>query len=135
MALCLYVICMSVGRKSRVISKTNRAGFLALELPLTYPTLCYKEIRISPEIRALPSGTLFQYNKIQYNTKFPKRHVAVASEAKLSTYFFHHGRRSSQRVVNLVRHRCSLSAISPRHIDCANVLSKLNSRERWTLRA
>ena len=33
---------------------------MAWELPLTYPKLCCKEIRILPKIRVLPSGTLPQ---------------------------------------------------------------------------
>ena len=34
--------------------------FLPRRLPSTYPTLCCKEIWVSPKIMALPSGTLFQ---------------------------------------------------------------------------
>ena len=41
------------------------AGFLARELLLTYPKLCYKKIRVSPKIRALPSGTLPQIPDVE----------------------------------------------------------------------
>jgi len=41
------------------------AGFLARELPLTYPKLCYKKIRVSPKIRALPAGTLPQIPDVE----------------------------------------------------------------------
>jgi len=33
---------------------------MAWRLPSTYPTLCVKQIWVSPEIRVLPSGTLTQ---------------------------------------------------------------------------
>ena len=32
--------------------------FFSRRLPSTFPTLCCKEIRVSPKIRALPSGIL-----------------------------------------------------------------------------
>ena len=42
-----------------LLKRLNESGwFLACELPSTRPTLCQKEIWLSPKIRALPSGTL-----------------------------------------------------------------------------
>jgi len=39
----------------------NQSGwFLAWELPLTYPTLSFKEIQVPSKRMALPSETLFQ---------------------------------------------------------------------------
>ena len=40
---------------------TDRAGFsYGCLIPYTHPTLCYKETRVSPKMRILPSGTLSQ---------------------------------------------------------------------------
>jgi len=41
-------------------AKTSRwiELFLSWELPVTHPKWCYKEIRVSPKIRVLPSGAL-----------------------------------------------------------------------------
>ena len=41
-----------------LIRLNESSWFLACELPSTRPTLCCKEIRLSPKIRGLPSGTL-----------------------------------------------------------------------------
>jgi len=45
-----------------VLSKRMKESdwVLARELPLTYPALCCKEIRVHSKIRVLPSGTLLQ---------------------------------------------------------------------------
>jgi len=52
-ALCL---CLSqVGVLSKSLNESS--WFLTRELPSTYPTLYSQEIRVSPKIRALPSGT------------------------------------------------------------------------------
>jgi len=61
MVLCLSV-CLSVSVKSRSSTETAERIelILAWELPSTYPTQCYKEIRVSPKIRVLPSGTTSQ---------------------------------------------------------------------------
>ena len=56
MALCLFVTISEIYSNGW----TNRADFLARELPFTYRTLCYKEIRASPKIRILASWTLSQ---------------------------------------------------------------------------
>jgi len=58
MALCPSVrLCLTqVGVLSKRLNKPS--WFLACELPSTHVTLCYKEIRVSPKIRILPSGTL-----------------------------------------------------------------------------
>jgi len=55
------VVCPSVRHKPVLYrnDRTNRAGF-GMELPSTYHTLCYEEIWVSPKIRVLLSGTLFQ---------------------------------------------------------------------------
>ena len=50
--LCLSVcVCVCLNQPS---------WFLAWELHSTLPTLCFKEIKVSPKIRVLPSGTLPQ---------------------------------------------------------------------------
>jgi len=55
------VVCPSVRHEPVLYrnDRTNRAGF-GTELPSTYHTLCYEEIWVSPKIRVLLSGTLFQ---------------------------------------------------------------------------
>ena len=51
-SLCLSVcVCVYLNQPS---------WFLAWELHSTLPTLCFKEIQVSPKIRVLPSGTLPQ---------------------------------------------------------------------------
>ena len=51
-------VCLSqLGVLSKLLDESG--WFLVWELS-TYPTLCCKEIRVSSEIRVLPSGTLFQ---------------------------------------------------------------------------
>lgn len=72
---------------ARSVSAASRASFLP-----TCPTLSYKENRAPPKIRALnPSGTLSQ---------------------TLDLETFATTRRSSQRVVSLVRHRWTLSVMN-----------------------
>ena len=49
MALCpCSSVCVRVCHNSEIYRsvRTNRAGFLAWEPPSTYPTLCYREIRV-----------------------------------------------------------------------------------------
>ena len=58
-------VCLSVCpfvRQTVVVSKRldKSSWFLARRLPSTIPTLCYKEIGVSPKIKVLPSGTLSQ---------------------------------------------------------------------------
>jgi len=52
-------VCLS---QAGVLSKQldESSWVLAQRFPLTYPTLCYREIRVSPKIRVLTSGTLQQ---------------------------------------------------------------------------
>jgi len=57
MALCL---CLSVTSRCSIETDERIELVLAWDLSSTYPTLCYKEIRISSKIRVLPSGNLFQ---------------------------------------------------------------------------
>ena len=63
------VICLSVPPPSVRLSQAGTVSewlvvsscwVLAWKLPSTYPTLCYREIWVSPKIRVLPSGTLSQ---------------------------------------------------------------------------
>jgi len=58
MALCLSVCLSQVGVLSKRVNESS--WFLARELHLTYPTLCYKKIQVPSKIRVLPSGTLLQ---------------------------------------------------------------------------
>ena len=61
-AACLCV-CLSacLSRVGVLLKQLNESSwFLAPKLPSTHPALCYEEIRVSSEIRALPSGTLSQ---------------------------------------------------------------------------
>ena len=52
-------VCLSqVGVLSKRLNESD--CFLVRVLPSTYLTLCYKTILIRPEIKLLPSGTLFQ---------------------------------------------------------------------------
>jgi len=54
-------VCLSVRRsETGIVSKTTGGIELPWRLPSTCPTLCYKEIWVSPKIRVLPSGTLSQ---------------------------------------------------------------------------
>jgi len=61
--LALYMLSPRVHQSVRhkaVLYSNNYVSswFLAWELPLTYPELCYKEIRETVKMRILPSGTL-----------------------------------------------------------------------------
>ena len=53
------VLCPS---QADIVSKLldESSWYLTRKLPSTYPTTCYKKIRVSPKIRVLPSGTLSQ---------------------------------------------------------------------------
>jgi len=81
-------LCLSVCHKSGL---NESDWFLAWELPLTYPTLYYKEIRVSPKNKGtlIPSGTLLQTLDLE---NFSTAH------------------RSSKRVIRLARERCTLTA-------------------------
>ena len=87
-SVCLSV-CLShqVGVLSKRLNESD--WFLARELPSTYPTLCCKEIQVSPKIRALPSGTLLQTLDLE--------NFAMAY-------------RSSKRAINLAPERWTLRA-------------------------
>jgi len=55
----------AAGRIRRIYLSCNKTiaittSFLACRLPSSYHTLYYKKIWVSPKIRVLPSGTLFQ---------------------------------------------------------------------------
>ena len=63
--------------------------FLAWEILSTYPTLCYKEIRVTSKIRALSSGTLLQTLDLE----------------NFATAY-----RSSKRAINLAGERWTLTA-------------------------
>ena len=60
MALCLCLsVCLCLSEVGVLLKWLNGlSGFLTWRLPSTYPTLCYKEIVLTPKIRVLPSGTL-----------------------------------------------------------------------------
>jgi len=79
-SVCLSV-CLSVCSSNRCCIETTGQIELVLarRLPSTIPTLCYKEIGVSPKIKVLPSGTLvpnsgrrkFRHGKsIALSTKF-----------------------------------------------------------------
>ena len=67
-AVFAVVLCLSIRLSVRpsvtsryCIETTGRIELvLARRLPSICPTLCYKEIWVSPKIRVLPSGTLSQ---------------------------------------------------------------------------
>ena len=50
-----------------IVSKRldESSWFSARRLPSTYPTLCYKEISVSPKLWLLPSGTLSQTQDLE----------------------------------------------------------------------
>jgi len=56
LARCMLSSCVCQSFTSRYCMKTALQNelILAWQLPSTYPTLCYKEIRVSPEIRHFP---------------------------------------------------------------------------------
>jgi len=86
--VCVYV-CLS--RVGVLLKRMDESGwFLAWELPLTYPTVCRKEIQVSSKIRALPSRTL---------------HQSADLENLAAAY------RSSKRVTNLTRERWTLTSV------------------------
>jgi len=85
MALCLSVCVSQVGFLLKRLNESGR--FWAWKLPLTYPTLSYNEIRVTPKIRALSPGTLFH-----------------TLERHATAY------RSSKRVIDLARERWALRA-------------------------
>ena len=54
-------VCVCLSHVSIVSNQLDRSSwFSAGRLPLSYPTLCYKEIWIFPKIRVIVSGTLLQ---------------------------------------------------------------------------
>ena len=79
--LLLSRVCLSVGPsqagiRSKRLDESN--WFSARRLLSTCPTLCYEEIRVSPQIRELPSGTLsqtldFRHFKSILSTKVDRR--------------------------------------------------------------
>jgi len=61
--LARYLLCPSVRpSQAGIVSKRldESRWFLARRLPSAYPTLCYKEIYVYPEIWVLPRGTFTQ---------------------------------------------------------------------------
>ena len=74
MTLCLSV-CLSV---CVCVCLNQPSWFLAWELHSTLPTLCFKEIQVSPKIRVLPSGTLPQTLDLE--------NFAMAYRSSLWTY-------------------------------------------------
>ena len=58
-ALAVVFVCLSVTRRYYVKAAERIELFLIglYMLPLTYPTLCCREIRANSEIRVLPFGT------------------------------------------------------------------------------
>jgi len=70
MALCLSQVGV-------LLKWLNKSGwFLAWELSFTYPTLCYKEIRVHPKIRVLPYWNLLQTGATTYRSS--KRVINLA---------------------------------------------------------
>ena len=51
-------VCVSVTSRCHAKRLNGYSRFLERRLPSTYPVLCFKKIRITPEIRVLPSGIL-----------------------------------------------------------------------------
>jgi len=50
-------VCVCLSQVGVLLKRMNESGwFLARQLHLTYPTLCYKEIHVPSKIRVLPSG-------------------------------------------------------------------------------
>jgi len=80
-SVCLSVCLSQVGVLSKRLNESS--WFLARELHLTYPTLCYKKIQVPSKIRVLPSGTLLQTLDLE----------------NFATAY----RSSKQRVINLAR--------------------------------
>ena len=77
MAMCL---CLS---KVGVLSKwRNDSGWFALELPLTYHTLCHKEILVVPKIRVFLSGTAQNstYRKLHHGISIVKMCYQLSSK-------------------------------------------------------
>ena len=52
-------VCLSVTRQY-CIEKAAQIELLFIQVSPTYATVCFSEIRVSPDIRVLPSGTLSQ---------------------------------------------------------------------------
>ena len=80
---------------------TNRARFVAWEPPSTYLILCKKEIRVSPKIRVLPSGTLFQtpdFKKFAWAYRSSKRVIDLARERRTRSESDKLGRRRSKKL-------------------------------------
>jgi len=96
-AVYAVVVCRPSVRHNPVFYRnnwTNRAGFgMEASFHLGYPTLCYKEIWVSPKIRALPSGTLSQTPNLE--------NFATASRSRYQQ------NSSSTSTVELVDHTCT----------------------------
>ena len=58
---------------------------LAWRLPSTYPTLCCKEIRVTPKISVLPSGTLSQTLDVENFATVSRSSLGVVNEAHRRT--------------------------------------------------
>jgi len=88
-SVCLSVCLSQVGVLSKRINEPR--WFLAWELPFTLPTLCWKEILLSPK-RVLPSATLSQTPDLEdFATAYDRQNV-------LWTNFDEGG--DAQRVIN-----------------------------------
>jgi len=57
--------------------------FLAWRLSSTYPTLCYKEIWVSPKIRVIPSWTLSQTTDLEISIS-PRQVDRVVNKTRRS---------------------------------------------------
>ena len=98
-------LCLSVSVTSRSSIETaepiDRARFVAWEPPSTYLILCKKEIRVSPKIRVLPSGTLFQtpdFKKFAWAYRSSKRVIDLARERRTRSESDKLGRRRSKKL-------------------------------------
>jgi len=61
------IVCPSDRVSQSVLYRNEIELVLAWRFTSTYPTLCYKEISVSPNIGALPSGTLSQTTNLTTN--------------------------------------------------------------------
>jgi len=86
LSVCLSVCLSQAGIASKRLDESS--CFLVRRLCSTYPTLCYKDIWVSPKIRVLPAGTLSQTPDLE--TISPRQVDRVVNKSRRR-----HHRRSS----------------------------------------